>query len=353
MKISAEAEKYADTLFFNESRLIHEKTKEDLRKHKFVNHEDTANKDYSLQLAAATAMAGARIESYLSAYEHEGENVEHEDVLEFIKAARKVLERQSNLISTLSGGTITMVRNQWSPDYRDQMITYFRDKAFSQVEPRINEVILKSKTTSLKKAARKKMTKRNELFRWIFDQCEGKQYTDAHLRNFLESNSDWTENDLSSVSDYLEGEGLIEQKDDSGLLVWLTHEGVKAGDSPAEVDSSTKASIVQHTQHNIFNAAVGAVQQGDQNIANVAQSVGANLAEVADLLKELRNHIDPEHREDGIEYIDAIEEELAKDVPKESRLRVFLKGVGDAATEAGKVVVGEITKKLLSGEISL
>lgn len=350
MKISIEAERYADTLFFNQSRIIYEDAKQALRDHKFTSFDDTAQKDYLLQREAATKMAAARMESYVNAYEAEGEDIEHEDVIEFIQKAKEIIDRQSRMIPTMSGGTITIVRNQWSAEYMEQMLRLFRDEAFNRLDPKINEISLKSKETELKKSLRKKMNKRDNLFRWIFNECQGRQYKSAYLPKFLESQSDWTEKELGNASDYLAGEELIEQKDDSGLLVWLTHKGVKAGDSPSEVDSSNSTPFVPHTQNiNTFHGPVGAVQQGNQNVANVSQRFGSDMGEVADLIKQLREHIIAEHQESGLEYIDALEEELTKDAPKESRIRLFLNGVGSVATEVGKAIVGELTKELLLG----
>jgi hypothetical protein len=351
MKLSKEAEKYADTLFFNESRTIFLSTQKALRERNFVSPQDTAQADYSLQVDAAAKMAKARMRSYVTAYESEGETVEHEDVLDFIRAAKATIDRQSKLISTAAGGTITMIRNEWSAEYRDQMLTYFRDKAFQLIEPDINELILKSNETPFKKAARRKMNKRTELFRWILEQCGRRQYSLADLRIFLKMNSTWSEDDVYSASNYLEGDGLIEQKDDSGLLVWLTHEGVKAGEAASEVGVPKQKPVIQHTQtNNTFHGPVGAFQQGDNNVSNVAQTMGANMDEVVDLLSRLREQIEPEHQELGMEYIDALEEELKKSTPKESRVRLFLKGAGGFANEAGKAVVGELAKKLLSGD---
>lgn len=354
MKISPEGERYADTLFFNKSRAIYQEAQKALLEHKFVSHEDTAQKDYALQLEAAAKMAEARMHSYVDAYEYEAEEVKHEDVVEFIEAARSIIDRQSGLISTGAGGTITMVRNQWSPEYRERMLTYFKEKAFLLLEPAMNELILRSKETSIKRASKKKMNKRTELFRWIFEESQGRQHNLIDLRNFLSSHQEWTESEVEAGSDYLEGENFIEQKDDSGLLVVLTHDGVKAGSSSDEIDALRPSQpVIQHTQNiNTFNAPVGAVQQGNQNVANVAQRFGENMTEVVDLIAQLRQQIAPDHQESGIEFIDALEDELQKDAPKESRVRLFLKSAGELATEAGKVVVGELAKRLLSGEIS-
>ena len=74
------------------------------------------------------------------------------------------------------------------------------------------------------------MTKRDQLFKWIFDKSDGQQYRPVDLKGFL-PNGDWTENDLGKASDYFAGEGLVEQKDDSGLLVWLTHRGIEFGEN--------------------------------------------------------------------------------------------------------------------------
>lgn len=353
MKISPEGEKYADTLFFNRSREIHEERKKALLQHKFVSNEDTAQADYALHLQAAAKMAVERMQSYIAAYEHEGEQIDQEDAIEFIKAAKDIIHRQSDLILSGSEGTITMVRNQWTPVYREQMLTLFREKAFRKIEPEMNRLILKADESKLKKASRRKTSRRTELFRWIFEQCHGKQFVMTDLRGYLATHAEWTETELSSSSDYLEGENLVEQKDDSGMLVWLTHDGVRAGASASDVENINKERplILQAQNINSFHGPVGSFQQGDKNVANVTQNANANLSDVLPLIRELRNHFKPDASDAGNEYIDLLEEELEKDSPKESRVRLFLKGVGSLVTEAGKAVVGEVTKKLLSGEI--
>ncbi len=350
MKISKEAEEYADAKFFHASRIIFEEAKKKVENDKFVSHENTAQTDYTLKIEAAARMAEVRMQSYVDAYEAEGELIEHDDVLEFIKRAKDIIKQQSRMIPTFGGGTITMVRNQWTDEYREQMLTLFEERAFLKIEPKMNEIILKSKETRLNKTKKKKMSKRNDLFRWIFDQCSGKRYTPVQLQLFLDTNPDWDKTELEKASDHFEGEGLIEQKDDSGFLVWLTHEGVNAGNSSRDVDSNDPPPPFFQQTHNTFNAPVGAFQQGDRNIANIVQTATPNMQEIYELLDQLRGHITSENAESGVEYIDALEEELEKGVPKQSRIRLFLNGLGGVATEAGKTVVGELTKRLLSGD---
>lgn len=355
MKLSAAGEKYADTLSFNKARLLHEEAEKNLRTEPFKGFEDLSQRDFSFQIKTTAEIAKVRMESYVTAYEIEGLRIEHEDLIEFILRAKETIRQRAGQTQSKGKGVITMARNNWPESYRKQMLEHFENKAFNLLEPTINELNLKVKEADLKARQRENMIKRKDLFGWIYEQTGGQRYHDALLEEYLADHPDWTRADLTAASDFFEGEGLIEQKDDSGMLIWLTHEGVKAGSSDSDtMMGKPRLPVVQHTRNiNNFNGPVGAFQQGDQNTANVVQTFGTDISEVAALLAQLRELFVPEHRESGLEYVDALEDELQKKEPKESRLRLFLRGAGGFATEAGKAVVGEIAKKLMSGDISI
>jgi hypothetical protein len=349
MKISREAEEYADSIFFNVSRTIHAEKENALRKHRFVSHEDTAQEDFRLSVVSAAKMAEARMQSYVDAYEKEGETIEHGDVLEFIQRAKDVIARQSQQISTASGGTITVVRNNWSPHYREEMQEFFRNEAFHKIEPKMNELILKSKEAPLKRAIRKKMKKRNDVFRWIFEQSKGETHRLVQLQDFLVNNSELSIRDLEVASDYLADEGLIDQKDDSGLLVWLTHQGLKAGESESDVvgiDSSMPRTQATQT-NNTFYGPVGAVQTGNFNTANVS-GTDLHIAEIRELLRSLSGHLIHDGEEHGRNYIDLVAEEINKEKPQVSRVRSLLNAVGGYVNETGKSIVAEIVAKIVT-----
>lgn len=82
------------------------------------------------------------------------------------------------------------------------------------------------------------------------------------------------------------------------------------------------SSVIQN-----FNAPVGSVQTAPHSTSNVTQNFGANVSEVLNLIQELRQNfqtLPPDRREEAIEIIDALEEEVQSSAPRKGRLKAFL-----------------------------
>jgi hypothetical protein len=146
---------------------------------------------------------------------------------------------------------------------------------------------------------------------------------------------------------YLEAEGLIEEVASS--LVGVTGVGVdemeRSKKSPPEGTEHFPATVIQY-----FNGPVGSVQTGAHSSSQVTQNFGFNTTEVLKLLEELRRGFQslPEgEREQAIEVVDGLEEEIQSSNPRRGRIRVFLGQIGSfAANTASSVAADAIAKSL-------
>jgi hypothetical protein len=140
-----------------------------------------------------------------------------------------------------------------------------------------------------------------------------------------------TEVTFHDAVQYLRGEGLLKT---SNLVLELTHQGlIEYERSLEKPDAPTEHFPVQVIQQ--FNAPVGAVQTGAHAMANVVQNVGVSVGEVLDLLARLRRDIEvtlpAEEQSEALELVEGIEEEARSDKPRTTRVKAFLKGLGNFA----------------------
>jgi hypothetical protein len=140
-----------------------------------------------------------------------------------------------------------------------------------------------------------------------------------------------TEVTFHEAVQYLRGEELLKT---SNLVLELTHKGlVEYERSLARPDAPTEHFPVQVIQQ--FNAPVGAVQTGAHATANVVQNVGVSAGEVLDLLARLRRDIEvtlpAEEQSEALELVEGIEEEARSEKPRTTRVKAFLKGLGNFA----------------------
>jgi len=119
--------------------------------------------------------------------------------------------------------------------------------------------------------------KRYEILRWIFDEADGDESSFVDLRKLIDEKTDYSEanrleREFETISDYLAGENLIKQIAENGLFVQLTHQGVieveESIRNPEKPTEHFSVPVIQNFQYT-FNAPVGSVQQGNQNVANV------------------------------------------------------------------------------------
>lgn len=393
MKLSPESEKYADTYAFNKSRKIYEESRQELSNRKFVNFHETEQADFSIRARATAKMIEVRLESYILAYEKEGKLIDDEDRKEIFDKINRIIEIQKAEVFSGSQGTITMVRNQWSEEYVSQMKEYFDSRVRHLMEPALNDFILKVREMKLNKSfpqtqdasntfhigtfngnfqqgvihnmnkdfVLEKDRKRYEVLRWIYDEFNRTGNSFVNLDDLIQDGWETDmkrekERELIEISSYLSGEGLVGRKNDTGMLIMLTHQGIKEIENsirnPQTPTEHFSVPVIQ-TFNNTFNAPIGAFQQGNQNVANVQQNFGSKTEEVINLLSELRNHISDERKQEGLDYIDGIEAEVISEKPSESRIRLFLNGLGETVKNTGKELLTELGKKIISGEIQL
>lgn len=192
--------------------------------------------------------------------------------------------------------------------------------------------------------------KQYEVLKWIYDKANGSRSKIINVVDLITENPKYTRDELERISDYLEGERLIERVADQEIVVELTHKGV------VEIQSSIN-NPQKPTEHfpaqviNNFYAPVGSSQIGNQNIANVQQNFGSKTEDVINLLGELRKHISDDKKQEGLALIESLEKEVQSEKPSEPTIKLFIQGIGNFVKDTGKELLVEIGKKLISGEI--
>lgn len=153
-----------------------------------------------------------------------------------------------------------------------------------------------------------------------------------------------------SALDYLAGEGLLKSLANEAPLVSITHLGVveveKSLLSPKQPTEHFSPQVIQ--QH--FHGAVGAVQTGNQNVANISQNISDQ--DVIGLLEELKLHMvdePPERQRQGIELLEGLEHEIRAPEQSKPRIRLFLEGLGSFVKDTGQKLLVEIGSRLIIG----
>lgn len=169
---------------------------------------------------------------------------------------------------------------------------------------------------------------------------------------------------VEDVSGYLINKGFIEwipeEKFNHPIMpgpgLKLTHIGLlEAEKLVANRLGGEKEDLVMtkeniHTIIQNFNAPIGAVQAGPKSKAHISQYIGPNIAELLQLISQLRNEIETstlEDKEDVLEVVDALSEEVKRDEPRRGRLRAFMCQIGEfTANTASNVIASVINKQL-------
>lgn len=287
MKISSESEDFAEALYFEKAREIYKNVEKEVQTRKFISHEETAQADFSIRIEATAKMVEARIEAYLLVYEKENKLIDDKDKAEIFERINKIIKQQCQLLFSGSHGTITIVRNQWSDSYTSQMKEYFDNKVRVLMEPALLKFNIKTREMELNKMLEQNKAKQYEILRWIFDKVSGQQYKAAYLSELITNDSEYTEKDLTKVSDYLTGESLINQLDDSGLLVQLTHKGI------IEIQNSVNnpQRATEHFSSTIINNYISGNNYGGINqqtgVNNTQINSSSSINEIEEKINEL------------------------------------------------------------------
>jgi hypothetical protein len=194
-----------------------------------------------------------------------------------------------------------------------------------------------------------KQRKRYSLLLRIYELTDG----DESKIITLEATDELDSKEILSIVDYLAGEGLVESLADEAPLLRISHRGVvEVEDSLLNPRNPTEHFAAQVIQY--FNGTVGSVLTGNQNVANVRQEIAD--PQILDLLRELRRHLADErsdvHRE-GSELLEGLEAEVNALSPSESRINLYLKGLGAFVKDTGKDLLVEIGSKLITNQIGL
>jgi hypothetical protein len=188
--------------------------------------------------------------------------------------------------------------------------------------------------------------RRYRVLRKLYDEADGEVGRGVSYRKVQEelrlADSEWW-----PTYYYLEAEGLIEEVASS--LVGITGPGVdeieRSRKAPREPTEHFPATVIQY-----FTAPVGAVHTGPHSSSEVTQNFGANASEVLGLLQELRQgfqSLPEDEREQAMEVVDALEEEIQSQNPRKGSIRAFLGQIGSfAADTAANVAAAAIAKSL-------
>jgi len=166
----------------------------------------------------------------------------------------------------------------------------------------------------------------------IFDSTEGAGLNPSNTTLTLDELAQRTglySQIVDNALSYLVREGLTDHGDfklefGEDTPHRITHKGVK------EIEASLKYPA-QRTRHfspvtiqNINYGNVGVQTLGNQNSVSFTQNINPNLAEVANLIAQLRLDISAlpaSEQQEALEYIEDIEAEAAKEQPRLSKMR--------------------------------
>ena len=194
-----------------------------------------------------------------------------------------------------------------------------------------------------------KQRKRYLLLDKIYELTDG----DESKILMLEAPEELDSKEVLSIVRYLAGEGLVDSLADEAPLLRISHRGVVEVEysrlNPREPTEHFSAQVIQH-----FHGTVGSVQTGNQNVANVRQEIGD--PQLVDLLREVRRHLKGETSDvqrEGSELLDGLEAEVNASSPSESRIKLYLTGLGNFVKDTGKDLLVEIGSKLITNQIGL
>lgn len=143
--------------------------------------------------------------------------------------------------------------------------------------------------------------------------------------------------------------------DTSAMDITLSHRAiVEIENSLTNPQQSTEhfpSTVIQN-----FNAPVGSVQTGNNNVANVNQNIGQNFSEILEQLAILKNQfqlLPSDEREEAIEVIDAIAVEVQSEKPSKGKIKSFLLTTKDFAVKTGTELAASTLAKLLESQMGI
>ncbi len=153
---------------------------------------------------------------------------------------------------------------------------------------------------------------------------------------------------------YFSSEGFFKEEL-SGNFVTLSHRAIVEVENsitkPTQSTEHFSSTVIQH-----FNAPVGSVQTGSNNVANINQKVGQNFSEVLEQLATLKNQFQlssATDREEAIEIISDLEKEIIKEIPNKSKIKSFLTSTKEFALKTGTELAASTVAKLIESQIKV
>ena len=146
--------------------------------------------------------------------------------------------------------------------------------------------------------------------------------------------------ELDDILTYLEREGLV-RFETVGGDPGITHTGIREVEASIRTPSCPTSHfsvpvIEQVTNH--FYGAVGAVQTGNHNTANVTQNFGVADETLLRVLADVRTHLaslaEPQ-RSEVLECLDGIATEAQTQSPSKGRLRALVQGTASTLKDFG------------------
>ncbi len=346
MKLSEEAKKYASSLYNKDFMNLAKETEPTLRKIRASSNRMNPPISQINQFLRTSAEqeVKAMLNSYLKAYEKDRKIIDVEDETEILDEVRSRINKY-----------VIWAESSDFPEFKlpstGQLIPNITSHLRSQLERLLGEVkgeidIFTSKMRMNEKMLKGSESEEYKVLKWIYDKANGQRDELVDLNNLLEENANYNEKELENISYYLEGEGFVELPYDNGLVVILTHKGIREIRNPTQLKKQSSTSPTFHIYGSVGNI-------GDNNIANFQQNFGAKPEDIISLLKQLQGHISEDNRQEGLALIESLEKEIKSEKPSEPTIKLFLKGIGNFVKDTGKDLFVEIGKKLITGEIQL
>ena len=184
----------------------------------------------------------------------------------------------------------------------------------------------------------RKQQQRYAALRLIYHMVNGETDTSLSDHEYLEaaqSKLGLSSADAQSALSYLTTKGLCEGVTLQSFSLTLAGvDEVEAAETHPEegTDHFDSPDIYQVQNINVYGGAVGSIQSGSHNTANVAQQINAPPSDMANAILDLRRaaaQLSPEGREDAEAALDGIEEQAKADKPKAGLVRVYAKTLNE------------------------
>lgn len=192
-----------------------------------------------------------------------------------------------------------------------------------------------------------KQRRRYLMLHKLWEAVEGREHKTVDFMK-VATQAGFSEEEAEEIYNYFTDEGFFADR----RVVWgvsLSHKAiVEIEQSITRPNRGTEhfpSTVIQN-----FNAPVGSVLTGAGSVAHVTQNFGTSASDVMRLLQELRRDLQtlpPDERQEAIDVVDALEEEVQSPTPRKGRIKAFLGQLGTfTANTASSVLADTIAKSL-------